>query len=79
MGEAHILITGQIGEIIEMPIVANFLEGMATELAAITLACGKQDVHELNRTDLVALTPQAAAITGSLDDVAAVISTESTP
>jgi len=44
--------------------VANFLEGMATEVAAITLACGKTDVHQLDRSDLVALTPQAAAITG---------------
>ncbi len=44
--------------------VASFLESMATELAAITLACGKQDVHELDRTDLVAQTPQAAEITG---------------
>jgi glutamate synthase domain-containing protein 2 len=44
--------------------VANFLQGMATELAAITLACGKDDVHKLTREDLIALTPQAAAITG---------------
>jgi glutamate synthase domain-containing protein 2 len=44
--------------------VANFLEAMAIELAAITLACGKDDVHQLDRTDLLALTPQAAAITG---------------
>jgi glutamate synthase domain-containing protein 2 len=44
--------------------VASFLESLAIELAAITLACGKRDVHELDRTDLVALTPQAAAITG---------------
>ena len=44
--------------------VANFLEAMATELAAITLASGKNDVHELDRADLVALTPQAAEITG---------------
>jgi len=44
--------------------IASFLEGMATEIAAITLACGKKDVHQLNRSDLVALTPQAAAITG---------------
>jgi glutamate synthase domain-containing protein 2 len=44
--------------------VANFLQGMATELAAITLACGKSNVHELDRTDLIALTPQAEAITG---------------
>lgn len=42
---------------------ANFLESMATELAAITLACGKTDVHELNRSDLLALTPQTAEIT----------------
>ncbi len=44
--------------------VANFLQSMATELAAIALACGHEDVHDLNRSDLVALTPQAAAITG---------------
>jgi len=44
--------------------VAALLEGMATEIAAITLACGKNDVHQLDRSDLVALTPQAAAITG---------------
>ncbi len=44
--------------------VASFLHGMATELAAITLACGKTDVHQLQTSDLVALTPQAAAITG---------------
>ena len=44
--------------------VASFLEGMATELAAITLACGKRDVHELDRGDLIALSPQAAEITG---------------
>ena len=37
--------------------VANFLDGMATELAAITLACGKSDVHQLQSSDLVALTP----------------------
>jgi len=44
--------------------VASFLQCMATEIAAITLACGKRDVHDLDRTDLVALTEQAAAITG---------------
>lgn len=44
--------------------IASYLEGMATEMAAITLACGKTDVHQLDRSDLVALTPQAAAITG---------------
>ena len=44
--------------------IVGYLEAVATELAAITLACGKNDVHQLDRTDLVALTPQAAAITG---------------
>ena len=44
--------------------VASFLDGMATELAAITQACGKDDAHKLDRSDLVAFTPQAAAITG---------------
>ena len=44
--------------------VANFLEASATELAAITLACGKHNVNELDPTDLIALTPQAAEITG---------------
>lgn len=44
--------------------VANFLNAIASELAAITLACGKRDVHALDRTDLMAITPQAAAITG---------------
>ena len=44
--------------------IVAYLEAVATELAAITLACGKNDVHQLDRTDLVALTPQAAAITG---------------
>jgi len=33
-------------------------------LAAITAALGYDDVHKLNRDDLVALTPEAAAITG---------------
>jgi glutamate synthase domain-containing protein 2/glutamate synthase domain-containing protein 3 len=44
--------------------VANLLNSIAIELAAITLACNKTDVHALDRSDLVALTPQAAAITG---------------
>lgn len=43
--------------------IAGFLEAVATEMAAITLACGKNDIHALDRSDLVALTPQAAAIT----------------
>lgn len=44
--------------------IAGYLEAVATEVAAITLACGKDDVHQLDRTDLAAITPQAAAITG---------------
>ena len=44
--------------------IAGYLEAVATEVAAITLACGKNDVHQLDKSDLVALTPQAAAITG---------------
>ena len=44
--------------------IAGFLEGMATEIASITLACGKNDINQLDRSDLVALTSQASAITG---------------
>ncbi|MAE67415.1 MAG: FMN-binding glutamate synthase family protein [Phycisphaeraceae bacterium] len=44
--------------------IANFLHNMAMEVAAITLACGKDDCHDLSRDDLRALTPEASAITG---------------
>ena len=44
--------------------IAGFLEASAAEIAAITLASGKSDVHDLGRDDLVALTEQAAEITG---------------
>ena len=44
--------------------IATFLRNMARELAAITLACGKDDCHDLDRGDLRALTPDASAITG---------------
>lgn len=44
--------------------IARFLEHTATEMAAIALAAGKADIHDLSTADLVALTPQAAAITG---------------
>jgi hypothetical protein len=37
---------------------------MSLEVAAITLAAGKDDCHDLNRSDLRALTPEASAITG---------------
>ena len=44
--------------------IATFLRNMARELAAITLACDKDNCHDLNRRDLRALTPEASAITG---------------
>ena len=44
--------------------IATFLRNMAREVAAITLACGKRNCHDLNREDLRALTPDTSAITG---------------
>ncbi len=44
--------------------VASFLDSMGTEMAAIALACGVPSVHGLCRDHLVALSPQAAEITG---------------
>ena len=44
--------------------IADFLRNMSLEVAAITLAAGKDDCHDLNRSDLRALTPEASAITG---------------
>lgn len=44
--------------------IADFLHNMAMEVAAITLASGKDDCHDLNLADLRALTPEASAITG---------------
>jgi len=44
--------------------IHRFFEGVRWQLAAITAALGYDDVHKLNRNDLVALTPEAAAITG---------------
>jgi glutamate synthase domain-containing protein 2 len=44
--------------------IATFLRNMAKEVTAITLACGKDDCHDLCRDDLRALTPEASAITG---------------
>ena len=44
--------------------IHRFLEGVRWQLAAITDALGYDDVHKLSRDDLVALTPEAAAITG---------------
>jgi glutamate synthase domain-containing protein 2/formylmethanofuran dehydrogenase subunit C len=42
----------------------RFLESVRWQIAAITHALGYDDVTQLSRDDLVALTPEAAAITG---------------
>jgi len=42
----------------------NYLKTMTMELTTLARACGKQDVHHLEREDLVALTVEAAAMAG---------------
>ena len=42
--------------------VRNYLKTLNMELTTIARACGKQNVHHLEREDLVALTVEAAAI-----------------
>jgi glutamate synthase domain-containing protein 2 len=42
--------------------VRNYLKTMNMELTTIARACGKQDVHHLEREDLVALSVEAAAM-----------------
>ena len=42
----------------------NYLRTLNMELTTIARACGKQDVHHLEREDLVALTVEAAAMAG---------------
>ena len=49
---------------VEAKNIHRFLEGVRWQMAAITHALGYTDVRELCRDDLVALTPDAAAITG---------------
>ncbi len=44
--------------------IHRFLESVRWQIAAITQALGYDDVTSLNRSDLVALTPEAADITG---------------
>ncbi len=44
--------------------VRNYLRTLTMELTMIARACGKQDVHHLEREDLVALTIEAAAMAG---------------
>lgn len=44
--------------------VRNYLKTLALELTMLARACGKQNVHHLEREDLVALTVEAAAMAG---------------
>lgn len=44
--------------------IHRFLESVRWQIAAITQALGYDDFRQLSRRDLVALTPEAAAITG---------------
>jgi methylamine---glutamate N-methyltransferase subunit C len=48
---------------VEAQNIHRFLESVRWQIAAITDAMGYKDVRQLNRDDLVALTPEAAAIT----------------
>ncbi len=48
---------------VEAQNIHRFLESVRWQIATITRALGYNDVRELNRDDLVALTPEAAAIT----------------
>jgi glutamate synthase domain-containing protein 2 len=49
---------------IEARNIHRFLESVRWQIAAITHGLGYTDVGQLSRDDLVALTPEAAAITG---------------
>ncbi len=44
--------------------VTNYLRAMTMELTTLARACGKSNVHNLEREDLVALTIEAAAMAG---------------
>lgn len=44
--------------------VRNYLATLTMELATLARACGKSDVHHLEREDLAALTVEAAAMAG---------------
>ena len=49
---------------VEAQNIHRFLETVRWQIAAITHALGYSDTHQLRREDLVALTPEAATITG---------------
>ena len=42
--------------------MTNYLKAMTMELTALARACGKSNVHHLEREDLAALTIEAAAM-----------------
>lgn len=44
--------------------VINYLKAMVMEVTTLARACGKSDVHHLEREDLVALTMESAAMSG---------------
>jgi methylamine---glutamate N-methyltransferase subunit C len=44
--------------------VRNYLKTLTMELTTLARACGKQDVHHMEREDLVALTVESAAMAG---------------
>ena len=44
--------------------IHRYLESMRWQMAAIAHAHGHDDIHKMSRDDLVALTPEAAEITG---------------
>lgn len=44
--------------------VTNYLRAMTMEVTTLAQACGKSDVHKLEREDLVALTIETAAMAG---------------
>ncbi len=49
---------------VEAQNIHRFLETVRWQMAALTQAMGYDDMTQLNREDLVALTPEAAEITG---------------
>lgn len=49
---------------IQAQAIHRFLESVRWQIAAVTQALGYSDFRQLSRADLVALTPEAAAITG---------------
>ena len=44
--------------------MTNYLRALTMELTTLARACGKSNVHNLEREDLVALTVEAAAMAG---------------